>query len=76
MIRKVRLSQTAARKLKTLLTYLETEWSEKVKTDVLNKFQRKLSQILNFPESNKKSKKSVGLYQSVISKQTTIFLHF
>jgi plasmid stabilization system protein ParE len=51
MIRKVKLSRRASKKLDKLLLYLETEWSVKVKNAFIKKFDKSLSLIQDNPKS-------------------------
>ncbi len=72
-MRTVILSKRASIKLEKLLHYLETEWSEKVKQDFINKLDKSLELIKQYPESSEKSKLKKGLHRCVITRQTTLF---
>ncbi|MFY0598511.1 MAG: type II toxin-antitoxin system RelE/ParE family toxin [Cyclobacteriaceae bacterium] len=71
--RKVVLSATAKSKLSDLLTYLEIEWSVKVKNDFIKKLDQSLSRISNFPQSCPESIEIKGLYKCVVTKQNSLF---
>lgn len=45
MIRTIRHSKTAQHRLSHLLVYLETEWSEQVKQDFINKLDKRIAQV-------------------------------
>lgn len=75
-MRKVILSKLANDKLAKILKYLEQEWGQTSKRKFLSNLSNKLSQLQKFPESGKKSEKFKGLYQSVLSKQTSIWYKF
>jgi plasmid stabilization system protein ParE len=76
MIRKVKLSTRASRKLDKLLSYLENEWSTKVKKEFIHKLNTSLSLIQKNPDSFQKSDSVPGLHRCVISKQTTIYYRY
>jgi len=73
MHRKIRLSRRAARKLESLLNYLEIEWSLKVRNDFIAKMDRTLKNNEKFPHSFPESQTVKGLRKCVISRQTTIY---
>jgi len=73
MSRVIKLSKRTTKKLDELLEYLENEWSEKVKIDFIDKFDRILTIIKLNPESFQKSDLVKGLHQCVITSQTTIY---
>ena len=70
------LSKRASKKLDELLDYLDREWSIKVKMNFINKFDKSLERISQFPESSEKSFLLKGLHRCVITKQTTIYYKF
>ncbi|MEA1785563.1 type II toxin-antitoxin system RelE/ParE family toxin [Arenibacter sp. GZD96] len=76
MSRKVFISKTAERKLDKLLEYLITEWSIRVKTDFVEKFNSSIETIKNQPEIFPESKKGKGLRKCVITKQTILFYRY
>ena len=55
MVRTVKLSKRASRKLDILLEYLETEWSLKVKKEFIEKLDKTLQLIQNNPDTFPKS---------------------
>lgn len=75
-MRKVVLSKRAAYKLDKLLNYLETEWSEKVKKDFIQKLDRSFAQIQKYPDSCPKSEIIKGLHRLPVSKQTSVYYRF
>jgi plasmid stabilization system protein ParE len=76
MARKVKLSKKASAKLENIITYLETEWSEKVRDEFIKKLDNALEHLSQFPASHPKSDTIKGLHRYVISKQITIFYKF
>jgi plasmid stabilization system protein ParE len=76
MSRVIKLSKRTTKKLNELLEYLENEWSEKVKIDFIDKFDRILTIIKSNPESFQKSDLVKGLHQCVITSQTTIYYRY
>jgi plasmid stabilization system protein ParE len=76
MIRKIKLSKRASRKLDKILYYLENEWSAKVKNDFIYKLNKSLALIQKNPDSFQKSDSVPGLHRCVISKQTTIYYRY
>jgi len=75
-MRKVILSKRASNKLKKLLDYLEVEWSKKVKSNFINKLDKALGHISQYPESTQKSDFIKGLHRVVVTKQTTVYYKF
>jgi plasmid stabilization system protein ParE len=76
MKRKVRISRRAAGKLEDLLTFLEKEWSQKVKNDFIIKLDKTLRNIDRFPESFPESQTQKGLRKCVITRQTSMYYKF
>jgi plasmid stabilization system protein ParE len=72
-VRKVFFSKTAADKLDELLTFLEIEWSAKVKQNFISKLDNAVNQIKKYPLCAEKSDLQSGLHRLVITKQTTIY---
>ncbi len=75
-MRSIRLSKIAAKKLESLLEYLEVEWSEKVKHNFIDKLDKSLKQISKFPLSYEKSQIKPELHRCIVSKQTTLYYKF
>ena len=75
-MRKVLLSKRASNKLEKLLKYLELEWPHKVKTNYINKLDKTLEHISQYPESAQKSDLVKGLHRVVVTKQTTVYYKF
>ena len=76
MTREIRISGRAMRKLENLLSFLETEWSVKVKKEFVLKLDNSLKQIQNLPDSCPESGKIKGVRKCIISKQTTLFYNY
>lgn len=76
MIREIRLSKKALKKLDDLLVFLEKEWSTKVKHEFILKLDKTLKQIQKLPDCFPVSEKIPGLRKSVVTKQTTIFYKY
>lgn len=55
MSRNIKLSRRASLLLEEILSYLETEWSAKVKSDFIDKLDKGLQLLSEFPESHPKS---------------------
>ena len=72
MTREVRLSKRATKKLDKLFYHLENNWSSNVKKGFVDKLDRCIRIIVEYPESNEKSKYKKGLYRCVITKQTIL----
>lgn len=70
------LSKLAARKLEELLSYLEAEWSEKVKSNFIHELDKSLLQACKYPLSYEKSQLKSGLHRCVVNKQTTLYYKF
>jgi len=73
MIRTIKLSKRAAKKLDKLLEYLETEWSVKVKQEFIDKLDKSLKLIQKNPDLFPESTMKRDLHKCVLTKQTTIF---
>lgn len=73
MKRKVFLSKRAKIKLEKLLEYLETEWSERIKNEFIDKLDNTLNIIQNNPESFPKTTFIKGLHKCVVTKQNTLY---
>jgi plasmid stabilization system protein ParE len=76
MMREIKLSKRAMKKLDSLLYFLEKEWSVKTKTDFIEKLEKSFTQIQKLPESFPESEKIKGLRKCVVTKQTTIFYNY
>lgn len=73
MKRRVYLSSTAKRKLADLLEYLQNNWSMKVKNEFIEKLDKKLNQISEYPLSGPVSKELPGLFKCVVTKHNTLY---
>ena len=76
MNRKVILSKIASRKLDVLFDYLQSNWSQSVKTNFIKRLDKRLVQINDNPESFPISDKVKGLHKCVITKQTSLYYLF
>ena len=72
-MRKVVLSKRAEKKLDKLIDYRQTEWSENVKSDFMEKLDKSLKQVCEFPDLCQKSDISKGLHMLIVTKQTSVF---
>jgi plasmid stabilization system protein ParE len=54
-MRDIILSKTAAAKLDNLLNYLQDEWSERIKQNFIQKLDKSIHLIQNYPFSFEKS---------------------
>lgn len=73
MGKKVVLSTTAKNKLSDLLDYLEAKWSTKVKQNFIEKLDKSISRISEYPKSCPESTQIKGLFKCVVTKQTSLF---
>ena len=72
-MREIVLSKRAAQKLDKLL---ESEWSERVKNNYVEKFDQIINQLRTFPEIGQKTELVKGLHHLVITKQTTVYYRY
>jgi len=70
-MRDIVLSKRAAKKLDKLLNYLESEWSENIKNNYIERFDQIVNQLRTLPEIGQKTELVKGLHRLVITKQTT-----
>lgn len=63
------ISPLAQKQIIELLEYLKTNWNQKVKSNFIQKFDKKINQIANNPKSAPKSQQFNGIYLAVIQKQ-------
>ena len=75
-MRDIVLSKLAAIKLDKLLNYLESEWSERVKNNYVEKFDQIANQLRTFSEIGQETELVKGLRRLVITKQTTIYYRY
>ncbi len=76
MSRKVIISKTAEKKLRSLFDYLLENWSAKVKSDFIEKLDHTIDIIRLEPETFPESQKDPGLRKCIITKQTTLYYRF
>ena len=76
MKRKVVITKTAKNKLDSLFNYLLENWSEKVKSEFVQKLDDSIEIIRNKPELFPESHKRKGLRRCVLTKQITLFYRF
>lgn len=70
---KVYFSKRATNKLHKLLDYLESDWSEKVRDDFIQKLDNAIGNIKQFPESFPESKRKQGYRKCILTKQISIY---
>ena len=70
---KIILSERASEQLVILLTYLEQEWSPRVRDRFLFKLERSFEAIQALPKSFPVSEKFTGLRKCVITPQTSAY---
>lgn len=75
-MRDIVLSKRAAQKLDKLLEYLESEWSESIKNNYIERFDQIVNQLRTLPEIGQKTELVKGLHRLVITKQTTIYYRY
>lgn len=76
MKRNAVISQTAEIKLKQLFSYLEENWSVKVKSDFVRKLDENIERIREQPETFPESLTRKGLRKCVITKHTAMYYRF
>ena len=67
------ITRKASIRLEELLSWLENEWSVKVKYDFIEKFEKAVFLIQKFPEIAPKSKEIPNLHKYILSKQTSLY---
>lgn len=70
------LSPLAEFKLDKLLKNIELNWGERTKNKFLDKLEKKVQQVANFPQSSPKSRINDNIRKSVISPQTSLYIVF
>ena len=76
MSRTIKLSRKASIRLEEILSYMKTNWSQKVKYEFVDKLDKGLKLLSEFPESHPKSELQQDLHIYVLTKQTTVFYKF
>jgi len=69
----VYLSQNAYDQLQDIVSYLENNWSEKIRDNFLSKLDTIFETISTFPYSFPESNAMLGLRKCVVSNQVTAF---
>jgi plasmid stabilization system protein ParE len=72
-MRNVVFSKRASARLEKLLDYLKSEWSASVKMDFINKIDRSISQIKEFPDSCPQSDIKKELHRLSVTRRTTVY---
>lgn len=72
MDRKVTFTNTAKKGIQLISIYLEDNWSKKVKSEFIAKFEKSIKRILKFPNSNVFSK-VLGVHKCHITKHTSFY---
>lgn len=75
-MREIKISINAQKKTKTLLEYLESKWSERVRIKFAKKLYDSLQIIRANPEIFPKSETNKKYHKCVVSRQTTLFYTF
>lgn len=75
-MRKIVISDYAQLKIKNLLEYIESKWSETVRQKFAQKLYGTVKIIKDSPEAFPKSDFNKSVHKCVITKQTTIFYKF
>lgn len=70
---KVFLSLEAQTQLQQLCDYLETEWSERVRDQFLEKLDNRIKILSQFPHSFPFSKKKRAIHKCVVTHQNIVF---
>lgn len=70
---KVFLSLEAQAQLQQLCDYLETEWSESVCDQFLEKLDARIKIISQFPYSFPTTKKNLSIHKCVVTNQNIVF---
>ena len=68
---RITLSEQASEQLTILLTYLELEWSPRVRDNFILKLERSFEAIVAFPKGFPVSEKFPGLHKCIITTQTS-----
>ncbi|MBC8757239.1 type II toxin-antitoxin system RelE/ParE family toxin [Kordia sp. YSTF-M3] len=76
MNRKVKISETAERKLEKLFDSLLKNWSVKVKFDFIKKLDKSIKVIKLHPKIFPEVQKGSGLYRCAITKLTPLYYRF
>ena len=72
MSRKVVFTQTAKTGIRLVSDYLLENWSHKVKTNFILKFEKSVKRILKFPNSSVSSK-LLSLKKCIVTKHTSFY---
>lgn len=72
MSKEVVFTQTAKTGIRLVSDYLLENWSIKVKTDFILKFEKSLRRILKFPNSNVSSK-VINVKKCIVTKHTSFY---
>ena len=75
-MRKIIISDFVLDKIKNLLEYIESKWSENVRQKFAQKLYSSVKVIRESPEAFPKSDINKNVHKCVITKQTTIFYKF
>ncbi len=67
------ISERAEKNLDKIITYLQDEWSEKVKQKFISKLFKTINQIADTPSMYPESKIKKNVRKCVITKHTTLF---
>jgi plasmid stabilization system protein ParE len=70
------ISERAEKNLDKIVTYLELEWSERVKQNFINKLFKAVQQIADKPLMYPASEIKKNVRRCVVSKHTTVYYKF
>lgn len=73
MDKKIRWTSRALQNLSKIITYLKSEWPQKVSDDFEQKLKSKLSILVKFPLLGPESEISAGYRKYIITKHNTIY---
>ncbi|MGA9326526.1 MAG: type II toxin-antitoxin system RelE/ParE family toxin [Salegentibacter sp.] len=76
MKRQINVTLTAEKKLKSLFRYLDDNWSEKVRQNLVRILDHNLKLISENPEIFPESQKNPGLRRCVFTKHTSLYYRF
>lgn len=76
MIRKVYFSNRAAKKLESIFTYLENNWTKEITNDFILKIEKSKTIVSKYPNSFPESKYINGLHKCVVTKHNTFYYRY
>ncbi len=76
MALQVKITRKASLKIKSLLEYLEVNWSVRVKAEFIEKLEKAIKLVAVNPDGFPKSNIVKGLHKCVVTKQTTLYYSY